>query len=289
MSISTHPSVTLESTDGVSLALRRLREREGAPRLLIAHATGFCGAMYEPLSRALEGFEVFAHDFRGHGDSTRPRSGEYAWLGFAADVRRVAEELATRSQPLFGFGHSMGGAALIMAEVLQPGTFRGLYVYEPVLFPPEALRRRPPPPIAVAARRRREIFPDREAALENFTRKPPLSALDLEVLQCYVENAFEEIESGVRLKCRREDEAKVFSMSGMPGCWERLPEIGCPVWVARGVLGGAGPAGLAPQVCERIPGATLVEVDGVGHLGPFEKPQVIGADVAARLQTLTEP
>ena len=38
--------------------------------------------------------------------------------------------------PLFGFGHSMGAAALLMAEPRRPGLFAGLVCYEPVIYPP---------------------------------------------------------------------------------------------------------------------------------------------------------
>ena len=34
-------------------------------------------------------------------------------------------------------GHSKGGTSLVLAEQRRPGTFRGLVLYEPVLFPPD--------------------------------------------------------------------------------------------------------------------------------------------------------
>jgi pimeloyl-ACP methyl ester carboxylesterase len=38
--------------------------------LLVCHATGFCGHMYEPLARSLRTrHHVFAVDLRGQGDS----------------------------------------------------------------------------------------------------------------------------------------------------------------------------------------------------------------------------
>lgn len=32
------------------------------------------------------------------------------------------------------FGHSAGGLAAVLAEQRQPGTFRAMYLYEPVAF-----------------------------------------------------------------------------------------------------------------------------------------------------------
>ena len=60
----------------------------------------------------------------------------------------------------YGFGHSSGGTAVLMAEQARPGTFAALYCYEPVLVAAD-------PPLgpdrgswlAEQARRRRATFP----------------------------------------------------------------------------------------------------------------------------------
>ena len=90
--------------------------------LLMAHATGFCATMYRPLAAELvEQFRVVALDFRGHGRSARPGNDDFGWDRMAQDVLAVIDRLGTK--PAAGFGHSMGGAALLMAEERRPGTF----------------------------------------------------------------------------------------------------------------------------------------------------------------------
>ena len=89
-----------------------------------------------------------------------------------------------------GVGHSMGGTALVMAELARPGTFRGLVLFEPILFPPDVNRPEGPSPMIEAARRRRAVFASRDEAYENFAGKPPLDALTPEVLRAYVDHGF---------------------------------------------------------------------------------------------------
>ena len=73
------------STDGVELELHDLGG--DGPPLLIAHATGMCAGAYRPMLPILAArFHVWALDFRAHGDSTPPASGDLAWPGMAADV-----------------------------------------------------------------------------------------------------------------------------------------------------------------------------------------------------------
>ena len=122
------------STNGVSVAIHELAGSAGHPLVLIAHATGFHGMVWAPLAtRLADRFRLYALDFRGHGDSLPPRSGDFSWTGFADDVAAVVDGLGL-DRP-FGLGHSKGGAALLLAEQHRPGTLRSMYLFEPIVFP----------------------------------------------------------------------------------------------------------------------------------------------------------
>ena len=120
------------TADGLAIALT---DFGGAgPDLLLVHATGFCAAVLEPLAQGLTGaFRCWGLDLRGHGHSDRPADGNFAWSGFALDVLAAIDHLGLR-QP-FAVGHSCGGASVLLAEEARPGTFGGLYCFEPVVFP----------------------------------------------------------------------------------------------------------------------------------------------------------
>ncbi len=122
------------STDGVEIELHDFGG--DGPPLLIAHATGMCAGAYRPMVPQLaERFHVWALDFRAHGDSTAPTSGDLAWPGMAADV--AAATSAIDAGPVAGFGHSMGGASLIAAELDQPGLLSRAFLFEPIIIPSE--------------------------------------------------------------------------------------------------------------------------------------------------------
>jgi len=179
------------TADGLALAVYDFGGQ--GPDLLLVHATGLCAEPFGPLARALGGrFRCWGLDLRGHGRSDRPADGDFAWSGFATDVLTVVDHLGLR-QP-FGFGHSCGGATVLLAEQARPGLFRSLYCFEPVVMP-DAARAvvAASNPLADGARRRRSSFPSAEEALANYASKPPYSDLDLECLRLYVHGGLEPV------------------------------------------------------------------------------------------------
>src|SRR4051794_41897532 len=97
------------------------------PPLLIAHATGFLAGPYQPLADALAGdFHVFGIDFRAHGDSTRPASGDLSWSGGGDDVLAVVDAIGG---PVTRFCASHRGAALLLPHRARPRARPAAFLY----------------------------------------------------------------------------------------------------------------------------------------------------------------
>jgi pimeloyl-ACP methyl ester carboxylesterase len=282
------PALTCVTPDGVELAVY---DFGGAgDDLLLVHATGFCAGVLLPLARALSGrFRCHALDLRGHGRSGRPVDGDFAWSGFATDVLTVVDRLGLEGAA--GFGHSCGGASLLLAEQARPGTFRDLFLFEPVVVPVQSV----PFPVkenqlSTGARRRRETFPSTEDAFVNFSSKPPFASLDPEVLKRYVEDGFEVVptdEGGdgheVRLRCRRNDEAEVYVHGFANGAFARLHEVHCPVTFAYGEDTDAFGEHVMAADADRMTRASVVSYPGLTHFGPLERPDDVAAGVLGAL------
>lgn len=282
------------SSSAVTLALHRLSGGVEDPTLvLIAHATGFHGRAYLPLARALGGCEVVAPDLRGHGDATSPEPLEYSWSGFGDDILTVLErisalDLLRQGRRLVGFGHSMGGACLLMAEQRRPGSFAALYCFEPIVFPTPRLEF-PESPMVERARRRRSEFPSLQAAFDNFASKPPLSSLHPDALRAYVRHGFAISADNVRLKCRGEEEAEIYRMSTVHRTFEQLAEVTCPVVVAHGSRSASSAAAFAEPLARHLVRGRVEGFPELGHFGPLEDPERVARSVARLLTELPEP
>ncbi len=267
------------SSDHVSVAVHELGG--SGPPLLLSHATGFHGYAYLPIADALDDrFTAFALDYRGHGSTPRPDDWEVDWERYGDDALAAARAVAPHGG-LVAFGHSMGGAALLMAAHRQPDLFDVIVAFEPIVFPPGGNPRVDGPSELIAgARRRRASFATFEEAVEHYASKPPMSAFDPDVVRLYVAHGFRPAPEGVRLKCDPEHEARTFEQGAVHRTWNLLPEIGTRV-VVLASDDGDGPAAVAAQIAERLPHATYDELPGSSHFAPFTDPAGMAALIAA--------
>ncbi len=267
----------LESTEGVQVALHHVGG-DGRP-MLICHATGFHGRAYQPMAEVLAAhFDVWAVDMRGHGAATIPANGDFAWTGMARDVAVAIDHID--AGPVVGFGHSMGGAAILLAELESPGTFSAAYLYEPIVFPAERMEGRGENPMAGPARKRRPVFASRAAALERYGSRPPLNGLRGDALAAYVEYGFVDTDDGdVRLACEPESEARTFEADDKMTL-DRLGPLQLPLMVAAGAsVPGPNPAEFAPAIVAGVDGAQLRMHQDLGHFGPLEDPDRIADEI----------
>jgi len=271
--------VQVPSTDGVSVAVHDLGG--SGPPLVIAHATGFCGRVYEPLAAALgRAYHVWALDFRGHGESTVPSLDALHWHRITDDLAAAVAAVADGA-PVPVFGHSMGGACALLLEHRQPGTFQWAYLYEPIVLPtmPEAGER--PNVLAEGAARRRATFASRAEAMYRYAERPPLSGMRADCLRAYVEHGFADDPDGggVTLRCPPMVESTVFRRSG-DITLEHLVGITIPVTVATGlVTPDFGPASWGAIQSDALLLGRLECHDALGHLGPMQDPDAVAAAI----------
>jgi pimeloyl-ACP methyl ester carboxylesterase len=265
--------LTVPSTDGISLSVVDFQPDSRAHTVLFSHATGFHGRCFDPHAKRLGELHSVTFDYRGYGDSTIDDDWDVRWSAYGDDALCVARYAAAQG-PVIGVGHSMGGAALVMAALREPALFRALVLYEPIIFPPTARDPdAPKPPLADGARRRRATFPSFDDALANYAAKPPLNVFHPECLEAYVRHGFRATPDGdVTLKCRPEHEARTYESGGLHETWDALGNLATPVWLVSGVVHPFTPAAIAEQIATRLPEVHVVSWPDRGHFGPLEDP-----------------
>ena len=276
--------ITVDSSDDIRVAVHDLGG-SGAP-VLAAHATGFHGRVWAPIARYLDGVHVIAPDFRGHGDTAVPVGYPFHWERFADDVLDTLGALGWlegTTRPV-GIGHSMGGAALLLAEQRRPGTFAALWVYEPITFP-EAVRGQMGAgdnALSAGARRRRPRFGSFDDAIKTYGSKPPMNTFAPEALEAYVHGGFAPGPDGdVTIKCKPANEALTYETAVRCDAFEHVVEVQCPTVVLRGRLEAFSPASIAESVATGLAHGRLEVHDELSHFGPMEDPSGMARSIAA--------
>lgn len=277
MSPPSNPAVVV-APDGVRLATTHWEKGIAGPRVVFVHGTGFCKEVAAPivadLAMLTAAFRAVAFDQRAHGDSSTPDF-PIDWWDFGRDVLAVLHG----ETGAIGVGHSAGGAAIMMAEILAPGTFARMVLVEPILLPPP-YGRFPGHSVVVVARRRRDRFATREEAYEQWRSKEPFSSWDDRALRHYVSGGLRPEGGEFVLKCTREAEAQFYLGSTEHRAWERIGEIATPVLIVAGEHSTTHPPALLRALTERLPAAEVEVVPGASHLVWMEQPGEIARRVA---------
>lgn len=268
----------LSSSDGVVLALHDYNPGSRGPTVLFSHATGFHGRCFDPVAgELLATHHCVTFDYRGFGDSTLPPDWRVHWSAFGDDTLTAANhaiETSKRGGPIIGAGHSMGGAALVMAALRAPQLFRALVLFEPIIFPPVSDKSNGGSnQLVEGARKRRTTFASFDDALANYSSKPPLNVFHPAALRAYVMFGFRQLlDDSVTLKCSPEHEARTYETGGIDEIWENLAKLTVPTWVISGVELPNSPATIAKFIAEAIPSSHFVRYDDLTHFGPMQDP-----------------
>ena len=260
----------------------------GPGHVFLAHATGFCkevwGPVVDDLRTSWEG-SVTTWDAPGHGGSSAG-SLPFDWW----DTARTALEVVDSSAPAalrIGVGHSMGGASLVMAELLEPGTWSGLILIEPIIFPPP-FQRVEENPLAVGAQRRRATFASREEALTTYAAKPTFASWDDRALRAYVDCGLVERDGSFWLACHPELEADAYRAGTEHGAYGRLSDVTCPVLILAGESSHTHPEPFVEHLAELLPDARSQVIAEAGHFLPMERPALV-AELIAREASRFDP
>ena len=175
----------------------------------------------------------------------------------------------------------MGGHSLVEAQAMRPGTFAGLLLVDPTIFPPE--RYRTPPFDASFIRRRRNQWTSPEEMFDRFRGRETFAGWDEEVLRDYCTYGLLPSGDGLMLACPPEVEASIYEHSAEPQAdlYALIPNITQPVTVMRagvkykpGVL-TLGGSPTAPDLAQKFPNGRDILLADRNHYIPMECPDLV--------------
>lgn len=271
----------------------RDEEAPGKAPLHFAHANGFNGQTYAGiLSGLADDFHIRAWDARGHGattltaDPARHRN----WHVYRDDLIAMAEAFAEATgQKIILAGHSMGGAASVMAAAARPDLVRGLVLIDPVMTPAmfglmmalwRALGRKGGPmSLADGAEKRRAVFESREAMVERYTGRGAFRTWQRSFIEDYVAGGTRPREDGqVELACAPQWEAANFRAHGH-NMAKAVRRLHVPFALLYAAEGSTCRTPFPAMLKARDPKAHIARVEGSTHFLPMEFPELVAQEI----------
>ena len=244
----------------------------GAPALVFLHYYAGSLLAWDAVAAELSlAHRCVAADLRGFGASPAPPAG-YAVADMADDVLALVDQLALGGPDgrFVLVGHSMGGKVATAAAARRPPGLAGLVLVAPS--PPT------PEPMSEESRAHTLASYGQRAAAEETARRITRRPLSPAAFERVVEDSLRSSRpawDAWMLAGSREDISALASAIDVP---------------ALVVAGGADPVMdrgmLEREVRDRIRGARMTVVDGVGHLVPYEAADELAGHVRAFLDAL---
>ena len=253
------------------------------PPIHLALANGFPPEAYRPL------LEPFTARYRVLCLLPRPLwnpppapDGLSSWRDLATDLLHGLR--AHNLEGVIAVGHSMGGVHSLLAVLAEPCRFRALILLDPTILPPlplaairllQALGMGSHFPLVRGALRRRAHFESVEEAFAYWRAKPLFRDWSDEVLRLYAEGLTCPAPDGsVTLRWSPQWEARIYQTI-LTDVWRDVPRLRglLPTLIVRGEQTNTFVAASERRMRRLLPEATLITLEGHGHLFPMSAPQ----------------
>ena len=258
---------------GLNPDLAVWRGGQGAPTLVLVHGFGEGAFVWQPILEAMATPAFVAPDLRGHGHSAWDPLHRYETVDHVMDLAAILGSL--HLDDIILVGHSLGAAVSLHLAAMHPDRFRGLVLvdYSPDMDAAGSAA------VCKAFRDEQRSYESPEAYISAVKRARPLA--EKRVVNRIAPRALMREEQGYIL---RRDPALALPSGTDPAVeaaemWRALPEIRCPILIARGVASAlVSPASVARMVAVARD-ARLITIARAGHAVMMDNPRGLAAEI----------
>ncbi len=188
-------------------------------------------------------------------------------------------------------GHSLGAAKIVFASLQRPDLFDKVILVEPPFLPkwifnitkliPIEWRKRMAPPSRVA-NNRKDQWPSVQEFYDYMRPKGVFRKIPDEVLWDYVEHVHHEVEEGVTLRYSKEWESHIYAALTSP--WKAIGKMTHQALAIRGEDTDIITLKSWERWKRTQQNTVFENLEGGGHLIPFENPELVGRRICRFLQ-----
>jgi pimeloyl-ACP methyl ester carboxylesterase len=256
------------------------REAGNGPNVVCLHSSAASSAQWRPLMDQLsDKYRVLAVDLYGEGRSPPWTSARDCTID---DEMELLSPLLDERAPFILVGHSYGGAVAVRIALARRQSVQALVLYEPALW-------------GLLAR----VDPDGEGTKEiEAVRQSLIEQLDLgndeAATQGFIDywvgaGTWASLPDHRRpslIQGAKANAKKWRESLGPPFSEEEIQELRLPVLLLAGSSSTLAAGSVVTRLQALLPQAEVVDLPGLGHLGPLTHPTVVNAEISAFLARL---
>lgn len=216
------------------------------------------------------GWRAITLDFRGHGDSSWARDGDYRLISFVADT---AAAVSTFDQRPFLIGASLGGfTSMLLAGEVQPRVARGVVLVDIIPEMESAGSMRIADFMSARAQEGFSSLDEVADAIAAYNPHRPRPS-NLEGLRKNVRERngrwywhWDPAFAGGAAGEEGMSPSEVTDTERLHAAVQRIVDDGVPLMLVRGRISDLVSAEGAERFCERFPSVEFVDVSGAGHM-----------------------
>lgn len=253
-----------------NLVLRGGHLNRGRDTLLhFMPGTAFGCKIYWPfLSKLAEHYDLFWHDYQGHGDSDCGKEEFHGWRAVVDRAKMVItfKELETHYKNIVGMGHSYGGCMTIILAGENPDLFSQLLLTDPFMVTEaqEASYRTMMPMMVEKARNKNPVWASEASFREYLSTRFMFQNWEEQAIQATIKyNMQRHADGRLELRCPPHIEAGVYA-DVVPALWPNVERLEIPVRIISGNQTVPFFSDAHQLAAEMKPNITLKKTEG-GH------------------------
>ncbi len=256
----------------------------GPTKSLFLHGNGFPPKAYQTLLKNLEKkLSVYAMYQRPFWSNEISPHSIYGWEIFKNDTLEFIHQ--NNLQNSNAIGHSMGAILILMIEIDCPGTFKNIFLLDPVitskfksklykiLFNLNLIDRFHP--MIQRTKNKRMIYSSFQEIYKNYRSKKIFSKINDEDLKKYIESIVCDKDGKTIIKLSREWENLIYRSGSLNDSiiWNNLNKIKIPVYIITPKDGDFGHFNYGSHLKKKNSNFINYKIDNSSHLFPLEHPQ----------------
>ena len=268
----------------ISYKLFSSQNKNSSNKIFFLHGNGFPPEAYSNFLNVLSSTaDIYAMNQKPFHPTDIDPNLIYGWDIFKNDANNFLKQ--NQLENTIAVGHSMGAILILLIEIEYPGTFKNIFLLDPVitskmksslyklLLKCKAIDRRHP--MIKRTNSKKMIYDNFESIYNSYRSKKIFSKINDENLKIYIESILEQYQGKVRIRLSKDWENSIYRNGSLKDrfIWNNLYKIKTPTYIIMPQQNEFGHFNYGRELKKKNSNFVNLYTNNTTHLFPLERPK----------------